>query len=62
MFSRHWWISIFDTLFFDVVCILYNGGFEIIIYLPRAAVFKRMLGSVASGVARYAHCPGMIVK
>jgi len=30
--------------------------------VPRAAEFKRMLGSVASGVVRYAHCPGMVAK
>jgi len=30
--------------------------------LPRADGFKRMLGSVASGGVRYAHCPGMVVK
>jgi len=62
MFSHHWQISIFDTLFFEVVRILYNGCFEILIYVPRAARFKRMLGSVASGGVRYAHCPGMVAK
>jgi len=30
--------------------------------VPRAAGFKRMLGSVASGRVRYAHCSGMVVK
>ena len=30
--------------------------------MPRAAGFKRMLGSVASGGLRYAHRLGMVAK
>jgi hypothetical protein len=36
--------------------------YENIIYLPRAAGFKRMHGIVASGVVRYAHSPIMAAK
>ena len=45
-----------------IILTIKDGCFEIITYMPRAARFKRMLGSVASGGVRYAHCPGMVAK
>ena len=62
MFSHHWQISIFDTLFFDVVCILIIEVLRLLYTCQEQAGFKRMRGTVASGVVRYAHCPGMAAK
>ncbi len=52
MFSHHWQISTFDTLFFDVVCILIIEVLRLLYTCQERAVSKRMLGTVASGVVR----------